>query len=240
MQIKHPAAFTLTLLCAGAGAFAAPQLIIVNANVFTADPARPRAQAVAIEDGRFSAVGDDAQIRAMAGPATRVIDAGGRLATPGLIEAHVHIGWGLPWAPLAMPGLPFPGPTAEHALAAVAAAARQPGDWISARQTRAVARLLGAHGNRQQRCAALCALGRHQHPPDEQRTFARSHGCNTCTGEHPAEVDDLLLGPWGGDEHRRRLGRDGRRTEEAARPRAHQWPEVDAGRHPHRTERAQA
>jgi len=123
MQIKHPAAFTLGFLCAGA--FAAPQLIIVNANVLTADPGRPRAQAVAIEDGRFSAVGDDAQIRAMAGPATRVIDAGGRLAIPGLVEAHVHIGWGLSWAPLAMPGLPFPGPTAGHALAAVADAARE-------------------------------------------------------------------------------------------------------------------
>jgi predicted amidohydrolase YtcJ len=130
MQIKHPAAFALALLCTGA--LAAPQLIIVNANVFTADPARPRAQAVAIENGRFSAVGDDAEIRALVGPATRVIDAGGRLATPGLIEAHVHLGWNLPSAPLAMPGLPFPGPTAEQALAAVAQAARQPGDWISA------------------------------------------------------------------------------------------------------------
>lgn len=130
MQIKHPVAFSLALLCGGA--FAAPHLIIVNADVFTADPARPRAQAVAIEDGRFSAVGDDARIRAMAGPATRVIDAGRRLVTPGLIEAHVHLGGVLPSAPLAMPGLPFPGPTAEQALAAVAEAARQPGDWISA------------------------------------------------------------------------------------------------------------
>jgi predicted amidohydrolase YtcJ len=130
MQPNHPAALTLALLCGGA--FAAPQLIIVNANVFTADPARPRAEAVAIEDGRFSAVGGNADIRAMAGPATRVIDAGGRLATPGLIEAHVHIGGVLPSTPIAMPGLPFPGPTAEQALAAVAEAARQPGDWISA------------------------------------------------------------------------------------------------------------
>ena len=68
----------------------------------------------------------------LAGPATRIIDAGGRLATPGLIEAHVHLGGSLPSAPLPMPGLPFPGPTAEQALAAVEAAARQPGDWISA------------------------------------------------------------------------------------------------------------
>lgn len=130
MQLKHHVASTLALLCGAA--FAAPQLIIVNANVFTADPARPRAEAVAIEDGRFSAVGNNADIRAMAGPTTRIIDAGGRLATPGLIEAHVHLGGNLPSAPLPMQGLPFPGPTAEQALAAVAEAAKQPGDWISA------------------------------------------------------------------------------------------------------------
>ncbi|MBC7942157.1 MAG: amidohydrolase family protein [Chitinophagaceae bacterium] len=130
MHFKHFAALAIAVL--GQVAFAAPQLVIVNANVFTANPVRPRAEAVAIEDGRFSAVGDNAEIRAMAGPRTRIIDAGGRLATPGLIEAHVHIGAVLPSAPLAMPGLLFPGPTAEQALAAVAEAARQPGDWISA------------------------------------------------------------------------------------------------------------
>lgn len=130
MRFKHSAALALSLLCNVA--CAAPQLIIVNARVFTADPARPRAEAVAIENGVFSGVGSNAEIRAMVGPATRVIDAGGRLATPGLIETHVHIGTGLPSAPLSMPGMPFPGPTGEQALAAVAAAASAPGDWISA------------------------------------------------------------------------------------------------------------
>jgi hypothetical protein len=130
MHCKHLALSTLALWCGTA--FAAPQLIIVNAKVFTADPARPRAEAVAIEDGRFSAVGDNADIRPLAGPGTRIIDAGGRLATPGLIEAHVHLGSSLPSAPLPMPGLPFPGPTADQVLVVVAEAARQPGDWISA------------------------------------------------------------------------------------------------------------
>ena len=68
MPSRHPAALALALLCNVA--FAAPQLIIVNADVFTADAARPRAQAVAIEAGRFSAVGGNAEIRALAGPAT--------------------------------------------------------------------------------------------------------------------------------------------------------------------------
>jgi predicted amidohydrolase YtcJ len=125
----HP---LLTLALIGSAASAAPSLIVVNANVFTADPTRPRAEAIAVENGVFSAVGSNAEIRALANSSTRIIDAGGRLATPGLIEAHVHLGSSLPSPPLAMPGLPFPGPTAEQALAAVAAAAKTPGDWISA------------------------------------------------------------------------------------------------------------
>ena len=126
MNFERHALLALALL--GNAALAAPSLIVVNANVFTSDPARPRAEAVAVEEGLFSAVGSNAEIRALAGPATRIIDAGGRLATPGLIETHVHLGSTLPSAPLPMLGLPFPGPTAEEAIAAVAAAAKSPGD----------------------------------------------------------------------------------------------------------------
>jgi len=113
-------------------AVAAPQLVLVNGDVYTADPTRPRAQALAIEDGRISAVGDNVAMRALAGPATRIIDAGGRLITPGLVEAHVHLGWNLPSPPLALPGLPFPGPTPTQVLSAVEAAAKVRDDWISA------------------------------------------------------------------------------------------------------------
>ena len=130
MHFKRHAFLTLALI--SSAACAAPSLIVVNANVFTADPTRPRAEAVAVENGVFSAVGSNAEIRALADASTRIIDAGGRLATPGLIEAHVHLGSSLPSPPLAMPGLPFPGPTPDQALAAVAAAAKTPGDWISA------------------------------------------------------------------------------------------------------------
>ena len=58
MRFKHPAALALALLCHAA--FATPQLIIVNASIFTADAARPHAEAVAIENGVFSAVGGNA------------------------------------------------------------------------------------------------------------------------------------------------------------------------------------
>jgi predicted amidohydrolase YtcJ len=123
----------LPLAAAATCGLAEPQLILVNAKVFTADPARPRAEAVAIQDGRILAVGRTAEVRALAGSRTRVIDAGGRLVTPGLVEAHVHIGWDLPSPPLALPGLPFPGPTSQQVLSEVELAAhkRAPG-WISA------------------------------------------------------------------------------------------------------------
>jgi hypothetical protein len=120
-----------------APAFGAPQLVIVNAEVFTADAARPRAEALAVEDGRFSAVGTNADVRALAGPATRVIDAGGRLVTPGLVEAHVHLASNLPLfpqptPPLKMPGGPWVGPTPEQALAAVEMAVQEAaGNWIA-------------------------------------------------------------------------------------------------------------
>jgi len=73
-----------SILLVSSAALAAPQLVLVNAKVFTADPALPYAQAVAIEDGRILAVGGNDQVRALAGPNTRIIDAGGRLVTPGL------------------------------------------------------------------------------------------------------------------------------------------------------------
>jgi predicted amidohydrolase YtcJ len=67
-----------------------PNLTISNAKIFTANPAQPWAEALACAGGKIIAVGSSAEIRAMAGPATRQINAGGRLVLPGLIDAHVH------------------------------------------------------------------------------------------------------------------------------------------------------
>ena len=69
-------------------------LVVVTGRVYTVDPARPVAQAVAVASGRIVRVGTDAEIRRMASPSTRVIDAGGRLVLPGFNDAHVHLVWG--------------------------------------------------------------------------------------------------------------------------------------------------
>ena len=59
--------------------------------VVTVNRARPRAEALAVRDGRIVAVGIDSEIRPFIGPKTRVVDLQGMLAVPGLIEGHGHL-----------------------------------------------------------------------------------------------------------------------------------------------------
>lgn len=68
-----------------------PDLILHNGRVTTLDRGNPVASAVAIRDGRFVAVGGDAEVMPLAGPATRVVDLGGRPVLPGLIDNHAHL-----------------------------------------------------------------------------------------------------------------------------------------------------
>jgi hypothetical protein len=68
----------------------AADAIYINANVLTVDPAHPYAQAFAVTNGRFSAVGTTAEIRALATPSTQVIDLHGMTVTPGFNDAHLH------------------------------------------------------------------------------------------------------------------------------------------------------
>jgi predicted amidohydrolase YtcJ len=67
------------------------EMIITNARVLTMDEARPRAEAVALGGGRILAVGSKSEIAALAGPATRVVDAAGRTLLPGFVESHLHL-----------------------------------------------------------------------------------------------------------------------------------------------------
>jgi predicted amidohydrolase YtcJ len=65
-------------------------VVLRGGNVITMDDARPRAEAVAIRDGRIQAVGTDAEVEALAGAATLVIELGGLTVMPGFIDAHQH------------------------------------------------------------------------------------------------------------------------------------------------------
>jgi predicted amidohydrolase YtcJ len=65
-------------------------LVLHGGTVFTNDPVRPAAAAVAITRGRIIAVGDDAEIRTFAGPRTQEVPLDGRMVVPGFQDAHIH------------------------------------------------------------------------------------------------------------------------------------------------------
>ncbi|OAH12666.1 amidohydrolase [Streptomyces jeddahensis] len=67
----------------------AADLVLTGGPVHTIDPARSRATAVAVRDGRITAVGHD-EVHELIGPRTEVVDLAGRLLLPGFQDAHVH------------------------------------------------------------------------------------------------------------------------------------------------------
>ncbi|MCB0109977.1 MAG: amidohydrolase family protein, partial [Caldilineaceae bacterium] len=71
-----------------------PALLIHNANIYTANPAQPRAQAVVIHGHRIVFVGSDAEAIAWRTPQTETINGNGCALLPGLIDSHFHLLWG--------------------------------------------------------------------------------------------------------------------------------------------------
>ena len=64
-------------------------LVVRNARIWTADPARPWATALAVSGGRITAVGEDHDVDAPPGVTT--IDAAGQFLMPGIVDSHNHI-----------------------------------------------------------------------------------------------------------------------------------------------------
>ena len=84
-----------TLLCAlltlsATAASGAGGTLFLNGTVWTADPARPRAEAVLVRDGRIRHVGAGEEAARLAGAGVRVIDLEGRMLLPGFVESHTH------------------------------------------------------------------------------------------------------------------------------------------------------
>jgi predicted amidohydrolase YtcJ len=67
-----------------------PDLIVTNATVYTVDNAMPKAEAFAVRDGKFVAVGKSDEIRGLAGKGTQMFDAKGMTIVPGFIDCHNH------------------------------------------------------------------------------------------------------------------------------------------------------
>ncbi len=94
MQIANFARTALLVACALAIASPAwaqnADTILVNGKILTVDNQFSTREAIAIRDGKITAVGSNSDIRKQAGPHTRVIDLQGRTVIPGLIDSHIH------------------------------------------------------------------------------------------------------------------------------------------------------
>ncbi len=73
-------------------ALLAPDLVALNGKVYTVDDDLPTAEAFAVKNGRFVAVGSSDDVRNLVSASTEVIDCEGMTVTPGFIDAHCHPG----------------------------------------------------------------------------------------------------------------------------------------------------
>lgn len=109
---------------------AAITLAIVNARVWTGNPARPWADALAIRGDRLAAVGSSAEVQKLVSRETRVIDAHGAFVTPGFIDSHVHfISAGFSLRSVQLRDATTPAEFTRRLKAY--AAAQPPGTWIT-------------------------------------------------------------------------------------------------------------
>ncbi len=135
LSLRSPLAliFLFTLILPVAFADEAPDTIFFGGDVVTVNEAQPEAEALAICDGRIIAVGDRAEILALQGTDTTLIDLKGATVMPGFVEPHTH--------PAASAGLyawvdvsGFTHSSAEDVMQQLrdAAANAKPGEWILA------------------------------------------------------------------------------------------------------------
>lgn len=78
------------LACAALPGFAAVDLILHNAKVYTAEPGQPLQQAVAVEGEKLVAVGSNQAVLRLKAQGTQVIDLGGKVLMPGMLDSHAH------------------------------------------------------------------------------------------------------------------------------------------------------
>lgn len=108
---------------------AAADLIVVNAVVHSGQLGEPRADALAVRGGRVAAIGSRAEVEALAGDTTAVIDAGGAAVTPGFVDSHIHVRTGARLVTgVDLYGIPDKASWLERIAAR--AAELPPGEWL--------------------------------------------------------------------------------------------------------------
>jgi predicted amidohydrolase YtcJ len=88
--MKLALALVVTVAIPVAAAEVPAELVFTGGAVYTVDPARSWAEAVAVRGGRIAFVGTDAGARAFIGPKTHVVKLEGRMLMPGFQDAHIH------------------------------------------------------------------------------------------------------------------------------------------------------
>ena len=108
----------------------AAELVLLSAKIWTGDPARPEAEALAVRGGRIVAVGSNADVAPLRGPKTRVLEGRGRRVVPGFIDAHTHMTMG-GFNLLAVDLRTTKDPADFTRKLAAFAKTRPPGQWIT-------------------------------------------------------------------------------------------------------------
>ena len=113
-----------------------PDVILYGGQVLTADKDDATftvAQAVAVRDGKFLAIGTDAEIRRLAGPKTREINLAGGSVVPGFMDTHQHSHeYSMRWVPRAEQRRSIKFANLESGLQEIKALADavKPGEWV--------------------------------------------------------------------------------------------------------------
>jgi predicted amidohydrolase YtcJ len=107
-------------------------LVLTNGRIVTVEEGRPDAEAIAISKDRIQAIGSAADIKAMIGPNTQVIDLQGQLAIPGFIESHGHFA-GVGGAQLDLNLMNVQSWDEVVRMVAEAVSRAKPGQWIYGR-----------------------------------------------------------------------------------------------------------
>ncbi len=90
ISFKNILFFSIIVFLIGCSETQTPDSIIINANVWTVDEKSPKAEAIAIMDGKIIAIGESTEIEKLKSEVTKVIDAKGAFVMPGWIEGHGH------------------------------------------------------------------------------------------------------------------------------------------------------
>ncbi|MFE8958144.1 amidohydrolase [Streptomyces iakyrus] len=163
----------------------APTLVLTGGQVLTVDAGFTVAEGVAVRGRDILAVGSDAEMRALAGPGTRIVELDGRTVLPGINDSHLHgAAYGMTKPPFALDvGHPSVGSVADIAAVVGRAAHEAPeGDWI-----------IGLGWDPGYLAECLADPGRFPHRRDLDAVAPRHPVCLTDFSSHMVWVNSAAL-----------------------------------------------